>query len=188
MSLKEELSKDISKYGWIQTYSGRKFYPMFPSPDDICLEDIAHALSHSCRFTGHCKDFYSVAQHSVLVSYICNKENSLYGLLHDASEAFLLDLAKPIKRLPEFQVFRDIEARVMRAVCNKFGLPQEEPKDVKEADTILLATEARDLMSPLNHDWVQPANPLPFKIEPIGPKESKQLFLDRYRELTNGQR
>lgn len=182
-----DYTKTTDPHGWIQTYSGKKFFPMDPRVEDIELEDIAHALSNTCRFTGHCKKgFYSVAQHSVLVSYICKKENALYGLLHDASEAYLVDLAKPVKKLPEFQIFRDLEAKVMEAVCTKFGLPIVEPKDVKEADTIMLATEARDLMAPLHPDWKQPAKPLPFKIEPINPEEAKKLFLDRYRDLTDG--
>lgn len=182
-----DLSQSVDPHGWIQTYTGKKFFPMDPKVEDIDLEDIAHALSHTCRFTGHCKKgFYSVAQHSVFVSYICKREHALYGLLHDASEAYLVDLAKPIKKLPEFQIFRDLEAKVMEAVCNKFGLPLAEPKDVKEADTIMLATEARDLMAPLHPDWKQPAKPLPFKIEPVNPEEAKKLFLDRYRELTDG--
>lgn len=173
-------------HGWIQLYSGRKFYPLKPKAEDIDIEDIAHSLSNMCRFTGHVKSFYSVAQHSVLVSHLCGAENALYGLLHDATEAYLVDMPKPIKRLETFSNFRDIESSIMVVIAEKFGLPSSEPKVVKDADIRILATEARDLMSPLHPDWRQPCEPYPFKIDPLNPAEAKRLFLDRYRELTNG--
>lgn len=174
---------DIDPSGWIQLYSGRKFYPMDPKVEDIDIEDIAHSLSNMCRFTGHCRSFYSVAQHSVLVSHLVGP-HGLYGLLHDASEAYMVDMPRPIKRLKEMQPFRDMEQKVMQVICKRFGLPEQEPFVVKEADTKMLATEARDLMGPLHPDWNQPVAPLPFKIEALPPKEAKELFLTRYRELT----
>ncbi len=173
-------------HGWIQLYSGRKFFPLNPQVDAIDIEDIAHSLSNMCRFTGHVKSFYSVAQHSVLVSYLCGANNALYGLLHDATEAYLVDMPKPIKRLETFSNFREIEASIMLVIAKKFGLPDVEPPPVKAADIRILATEARDLMSPLHPDWKQPCEPYPFKIEPLSPGEAKKLFMDRYRELTNG--
>lgn len=170
-------------HGWIQLYSGRKFYPLDPRPEDVDINDIAHSLAHQCRFTGHVKQFYSVAQHSVLVSYLCGAENALWGLLHDSSEAYLVDVPKPLKRLPLFQAYRDLEHKVQEVICMKFKLSLKEPPAVKDADIQMLATEARDLMSPLHPDWVQPCEPYPFKIEPLGPIEAKKLFLKRYREL-----
>ena len=83
---------------WIQTMSGVIFYPLDPRPEEIRIEDIAHALSHQCRFAGHCREFYSVAEHSVRVSRELPQEFMLWGLLHDASEAYLVDLPRPIKR------------------------------------------------------------------------------------------
>lgn len=182
----EEHKQTDDVHGWIQLYSGRKLFPLKPRVEDIDIEDIAHSLSNMCRFTGHVKYFYSVAQHSVLVSYLCDKEHALYGLLHDATEAYLVDMPKPIKRLETFSNFREIENNIMGVIAKKFGLPQVEPRIVKEADIKMLATEARDLMSPLHPDWVQPCQPYPFKIEPLNPAEAKELFLSRYRELTNG--
>jgi 5'-deoxynucleotidase YfbR-like HD superfamily hydrolase len=82
---------------WIQTYQGGCFEPFNPHPDQIHIRDIAHALALTCRFTGHCLDFYSVAQHSVMVSQIVSHKHALAGLLHDASEAYLTDVASPIK-------------------------------------------------------------------------------------------
>lgn len=168
---------------WIQTYSGRRFNPLNPNPDAIVIQDIAHALSMQCRFSGHCRHFYSVAQHSVLVSYICGVEFALWGLLHDASEAYLVDMPRPLKRSGKLDAFVKFEHKVQKAVCKRFGLPEIEPPDVKRADTILLATEARDLMSPLHPDWRQPVEPLPFKIDPWTPQQAEENFLKRFNEL-----
>jgi len=168
---------------WLNTFSGKKIYPLNPSPEDICIEDIAHSLSHQCRFTGHTKDFYSIAQHCVLVSYVCNHENALYGLLHDASEYILVDIPSPLKKSKEFNFYRDIERKVQAIIYNKFGLYDEEPVDVKKADALLLATEARDLLNSIHPDWTMKTEPLPFKIEALGPKEAEKLFLNRFFAL-----
>ena len=170
---------------WIQTYSGKRFNPTNPVPDAIVIQDIAHALSNICRFTGHCSSFYSVAQHCVLVSYICNHENAIYGLLHDASEAYCQDIASPIKKTPEFSGYREVESRLQKAVYKRFGLSNKEPDDVKMADLLLLSTEARDLMSPARPDWNLPVKPLPFKIVPLQPIEAEKLFLERFKDLFN---
>jgi len=176
----------FNKDAWIQTFSGRKFFPLSPNASDISLLDIAHALSNICRFTGHTKEFYSVAQHCVLVSYICDSKDAIAGLLHDASEAYLSDIARPLKHSGSFEEYRKIEKHLQSMIFQKFGLSLEEPEGVKRADNILLATEARDLLSPLNEDWVQSAKPLPFTITPLSPKEAKALFLDRFDELCAG--
>ncbi len=168
---------------WIQTYSGRRFNPTNPNPDAIVIQDIAHALSMQCRFTGHTKKFYSVAQHSVLVSHICNEEDALWGLMHDASEAYLIDVPRPLKRSGKFQAYLDFEAQMQEAICKRFGLPVQEPPSVKKADVKLLATEARDLMSPLHPDWVNRTTPLPFTIEAWSPQKAKDMFMQRFFEL-----
>lgn len=89
-----QLSQDNS---WIQTFSGRQFFPLEPRVEDVCIEDIAHGLSNLCRYAGHCECFYSVAQHCLLVSRVVPREHALRGLLHDASEAYLIDVPRPIK-------------------------------------------------------------------------------------------
>lgn len=169
---------------WIQTHSGRRFNPLNPNPDAIVIQDIAHSLSMQCRFSGHCSSFYSVAQHSVLVSYICDDAHKLWGLLHDASEAYLVDVPRPLKRSGQFQAYLDFEKEMQRAVCKRFALPFEEPHSVKRADTILLATEARDLMSPLHSDWKTLEQPLPFKIEAWNHHKAKDMFMMRFFEIT----
>jgi len=168
---------------WIQTNSGRRFNPINPNPKAIVIQDIAHSLSNICRFTGHCSEFYSVAQHCVLVSYICDKANALHGLLHDASEYAISDVSSPLKRTPEFLAYRKIEDKLQAAICQRFYLDEKEPADVKEADMVLLATEARDLLPSQRPDWQLNVKPLPFKIVPLPPKEAKKLFLERFAEL-----
>lgn len=171
------------KDAWIQTYSGRRFTPTNPNPDAIVIQDIAHALSMQCRFSGHVNKFYSVAQHCVLVSYICNHEDALWGLLHDATEAYLVDVPRPLKRSGKFDAYLEFEAVMQKAVCKRFGLSEIEPASVKQADAILLATEARDLMSPIRSDWDYMVEPLPFKIDPLSHQEAKNLYMKRFFEL-----
>lgn len=86
------------KGDWMQTYTGRKFWPLNPRAEEVYIEDIAHSLALSCRFNGHCKVFYSIAQHSVLVSQIVKPTQQLIALLHDSAEAYLGDIIRPIKR------------------------------------------------------------------------------------------
>jgi hypothetical protein len=130
----------------IRTISGILFWPFEPRLEDIYIEDIAHALSQVCRFTGHTKQFYSVAQHSVLVSRLCEPEDALHGLLHDASEAYLGDVSRPIKHRPEFAAYRASEAQLQALIYQRFGLEVVEPASVKVADTKALHVELRDLM------------------------------------------
>ena len=136
----------IENEAWIQTFTGKKFYPQNPTMDSICIEDIAHSLSNQCRFTGHTSAHYSVAQHSVLVSYLCNPENALHGLLHDGSEFALVDVASPIKKLPEMIGYRELEKKVQSAIYRRFGLTEQEPADVKRADLLVLSIESNSFL------------------------------------------
>jgi len=170
---------------WIQTYSGRRFTPTNPYADAIVIQDIAHALSMQCRFSGHVKKFYSVAQHCVLVSYLCDQADALWGLLHDASEAYLVDVPSPLKKSGKFDSYLEFEDKMQKTICKRFNLSETEPESVKRADKMLLSTEARDLLAPLHCDWVNPAEPIPFKIEPLSQQDAKDLFMKRFFELTN---
>jgi 5'-nucleotidase len=170
---------------WIQTYTGKKFSPISPRIEDICIEDISHALSMLCRFTGHCSEFYSVAQHCVAVSYLCSEANRFYGLMHDASEYALNDVSSPLKRSGYFEDYRRIEKNLQTLICRKFGLAEEEPLEVKVADLTMLATEARDLLPGGPHpDFRLEYVPLPTVIIPLSPRDAERQFLARYRELT----
>ena len=170
--------------GQIITYTGHYINPLDPDPDDIHLEDVAHALSLICRFTGHVKHFYSVAQHSVHVSENVPKKDALWGLLHDASEAYLADLARPIKHMPGLgDVYRECEARLQAAICKRFDLPEKEPESIKDADILLLHTEQTYLMpnTPERHKAEETLR----ELSAWEPWLAKERFLKRYAELTD---
>ena len=175
----------------IVTYSGKIIEPLNPDPEQIDIEDIAHALANQCRFTGHTREFYSVAQHSVLVSEICDEQDALWGLLHDASEAYLSDIARPIKRCTEWgNGYTEVEQSLMAAVEEAFDLhgPYYDigmPASVKHADDILLRTEMRDLM-PEGVDATMPGEMLEGRIRGWMPGVAKELFLKRYYEIVEG--
>lgn len=166
---------------WIQTYSGRKFFPLAPRAQDIDIDDIAHALSFNCRFNGHCRTFYSVAEHSVRVSLAVPREHARWGLLHDAAEAYLTDVPRPAKRhIPQFN---QIEDRLLRVIIEHFGLAWPMPAPVKLADDTLLATEQRDLMAPPPDSWNLRASPLADRITPVSPEKAKAMYLARFMAL-----
>lgn len=167
---------------WIQTASGVEFDLLEPRPEDVRIEDVAHALSNICRYTGHVRTHYSVAQHSVLVSHVCAPEDALWGLLHDATEAYVNDLAAPLKRmLPDYAA---VEESVLTAVAEAFGLELPIPASVKRADLVLLVTEQRDLLP--YHGWtkVLDVTPLDEPVVPLPPGRAAAAFLGRYAELT----
>ncbi len=166
---------------WMQTVSGRQFWPLDPRPEDIVIEDIAHALSMMCRFGGHCERFYSVAEHSVLVSENVPPQDALWALLHDASEAYIADIVRPAKRF--IDGYKHIEANIMAAVCSAFNLPIIEPPSVKRADNAILADEAAQIMGAKPKDWILPEPPLGVRIIGLSPSGAKLAFLNRYRAL-----
>jgi hypothetical protein len=173
----------------IETFIGREFYPLAPSSGDVDIRDIAHALSNQCRFSGHCRSFYSVAEHSVRVSEwlsMCEAPIPLWGLLHDASEAYLVDLPTPLKSHPVFaKVYRQAEKKLMKRICFRFSLPIKEPIAVQLADAKLLATEVRDLMPANEKYWAKLEEfPLPDRIVPWSPTVAEGEFLRRYTKLT----
>jgi 5'-nucleotidase len=165
---------------WMQTYSGKQFWPLDPRPEEIYLEDIAHALSNQCRFAGHVKEFYSVAQHSVIVAYSVPPEHQAWGLLHDATEAYLVDLPRPLKRYSKIgDEYQLVENRLMCAIADRFGLPRAISKEIHDADDIVLMTEKRDIMGHHAHlpKWHETAAPLEKKIKPWCPSVAEEIFL-----------
>jgi hypothetical protein len=165
------------------------FYPLDPKADEIRVEDIAHALAMQCRFTGHVRRFYSVGEHSVRVSQVCDPADALWGLLHDASEAYLVDVARPVKRMDCMTHYREAEDHLLHAIADRFGIAWPEPPSVKHADKCLLAIEARDLMPTLWPDWRERWYPFigdhDFTISrPWSPEEAEERFLARFAELT----
>lgn len=163
---------------WQRTYTGKRFYPTEPAARDVDIIDIAHHLALLCRFNGACRTFYSVAEHSVRVSAICNPADALHGLLHDASEAYLVDVPRPIKG--HLINYRELEIAVQHAIWKRFDLDPQERVSVTLADNILLHTEARDLMNGNLHSWKLTADPLSDTIQPWTWQEAKENFLQRF--------
>lgn len=190
---------DANRKGdWISTYTGKRFHPFDPRPEDVDIRDIAHALALQCRFAGHCSGFYSIAQHSVLVSRHCDPADALWGLLHDASEAYLCDIPKPLKRNPMMRPYReaerDVQATILFALLRPTYLRQgrhaslswETPTSVHLADATLLRTEARDLMNdPQDWTWPDGMRPLLGSVVSWPWDVAEAIFLDRFRELYN---
>lgn len=129
---------------WMQTFTGNKFWPLDPRPDEIDIVDIAHALSLQSRFAGHCKFHYSVAQHSLYVVQLST--HKIEALLHDAAEAYLVDLPRPVKYQSDMAAYLVAEDRICKAIAIKFGLIYPWPSDVKIADNHLLTYEHMELM------------------------------------------
>lgn len=176
-----------SNTNWIQTYTGKQFWTTDPRPEDVCIEDVAHALSLKCRFTGHCKSFYSVAQHSLLVSLHCESDPK-WGLMHDAAEAYLPDVARPVKS--EIVGFVELEERLLSVIAERFGLRMPIPESVHQTDLTILATEKRDLMKSTDYEWesIKGVDPLPadlYRIRPYSDTAARYEFYKRYRELWN---
>jgi len=170
----------------IQSRSGRYINFVAPDPNVFCIHDIAHALSHTCRFGGHTREFYSVAQHSVLVSYLVPEDDQFAALMHDSAEAYVGDVPTPLKLLlPEYKA---IEKRIEACLFDRFGLYGGMPLSVKRADLTMLATEQRDLMQAKNNDseWSAIADvPMaPFRIKPQLPEQARKSFLDRFNQLS----
>lgn len=174
---------DGERFGnWQQVFTGKQFWTMDPRPEEVDIEDIAHALSMQCRYGGHCERFYSVAEHSVLVSQVVPREMALIGLLHDATEAYCVDVPRPLK--PFLSEYKGIEDRLWRAIADRFGLPHIMPKEIKVADNAVLLAEARQIMKPHPAPWCIEGEPADVMVWGHAPWMAKEVFLDRYRKLT----
>lgn len=171
---------------YVSTYLGNRFYPGAARIDDVSIEDIAHGLAFQCRFNGQTRTFYSVAQHSLLVAGLVPARLRLAALLHDAAEAYLGDMVKPLKAA--FPEFSRLEERVMAIIGEHFGVSGFAEPAIKRADLIALATEKRDLMPQSNEPWETLAgiSPLPTRILPLAPHDAKAAFLERFGELCGG--
>lgn len=168
---------------WIQTFTGAKHRLLDPDPWDIRLADIAHALGKICRFTGHCVEHYSVAQHSVHVAELLRDQGHAegvqrQGLMHDAHEAFVGDVASPIKWAMDGNAWETLERTHACAVRSRFGIPWDLASAVKSADVVLLLTEKRDLMGPPPEPWGIPGRPLWARITPWSAAQASARFLE----------
>lgn len=178
-------SVDERQGPWIQCASGNRFFFQDPISEDVDINDIAHALSRFCRFGGHCRVPYYVSQHSVLVAdevlrATGSKEQAFIGLLHDAQEAYVGDLVRPLKSLvPEFSV---VEERVWRVIAQKFGFDPALPPAVHEADMRMCRTEAQCIM-PSTDLYDADVQPYDMVIEPWSSNEAEYRFLTHFHSL-----
>lgn len=169
---------------WIQTASGRKVDLLRPDPEELVIEDIAHALSNICRYTGHTGSFYSVAQHSVLASYhVSDAKFALAALMHDATEAYLGDVSKPLKDILG-QKYATMENRFGRILAQKFRYEYPYPVEVRVIDQDLLETEFNTVMGGKSFEHSLGTMRLEIVMLPWEPHIAEQKFLARYDELS----
>ncbi len=178
---------DTQRGDWMQTFRGGQFWPLDPDPAAIDIVDIAHSLSMQCRYAGHCIRYYSVAEHSVHIANHLRLIGApvsiqMWGLLHDASEAYLVDVPRPLK--PFLPGYREAERRVMAAIALRFALnPSSEPAEVKEADSRILVDEAGQNMADPPEPWNLTGSPLGIKLEYWWPELAKEAFLQKFHLL-----
>ena len=180
------LAVNVARGPTITLVSGRLFDFLDPHGSDFTIEDIAHGLAHICRYAGQCRDFFSVAEHSIIVSDTVT-EFAYEALLHDAAEAFIGDVTRPLKQLlPEF---KRIEANVQDAIMKRFDMLPGYWSTVKEADLRVLAAEQAQIMAPGCADWAIAAGiePAPVVVRHLDPATAKCEFLERYQRYV-GQR
>jgi 5'-deoxynucleotidase YfbR-like HD superfamily hydrolase len=176
---------EIMSTCWIQTFTGKKFDLLDPQPEMVCIEDIAHALSLLCRFTGHTRKFYSVAQHSVMVSKIVPPEHMFAGLMHDAAEAYVGDMSSPLKAM--LSDYKRIERNLRRVINTKFGLPIIQPECVTDADLCALMSERDDLLGEPPAPWANGLEDVPRygrTILPMHPRLAEVLFIEEFEKLS----
>lgn len=182
-----------SKPGWIQTFTGKQFWPLKPDANDVDIKDIAHALAMKCRYSGHTQKFYSVAEHSVLIARALLRDGygphvAMWGLVHDRSEAYLPDVPRPIK--PNLPGFAQVEAAVdfvtfvyLAVEASSWEHGGAEPAIVKEYDTRILLDEKPVLMPHTPADWGLKGEPLGVTIHCWEPTEAKVRFLQTWATL-----
>jgi hypothetical protein len=168
---------------FIETYTGRAFWPLNPKVEGLSIIDIAHALSNQCRYSGHVAFFYSVAQHcSLLAEWLAKRGGSpldcLQILMHDAPEAYLVDVPRPVKQyMPEYRVWdHAVDAVIRKWMCWDFPRPSFQD----EFDSRIIVDERRQLMSQSLNDWGHKLEPMGIVIEPWTPEEAEQTFLTQY--------
>lgn len=169
-------------------FSGGYICPVNPIPSEILLEDIARGLAYRCRWGGQTRRYYSVAEHSILVACQCSDDFRLWGLLHDAAEAYIGDIPAPMKDLVWFHVpdergvickvpYAEVEGRIMEAVIEALAphLVKGMPDEVHEADLIIREWERRE--------YVDPASRVNSIEVPLGPEDARHEWLSKFSAL-----
>lgn len=178
---------------WIQTFSGRKFSLVDPQPEDVCIEDVIAALTNICRFNGHCREFYSVAQHCLEVANEVSVPFRYEALLHDAPEAYYGDITRPQKIVYRTMTHHETRCgpmcdfdmaigRIDAVVAEALGYSHPVSYEVKYADNVMLATEARDLMGPPPEPWVELPPPRSRRVEPMTPTQVYYQFCEAFHK------
>lgn len=161
--------------GWIATFTGKPFNVIEPRADDVDIHDIAGALSKQCRYGGHTKKFYSVAEHCVHVARFATTERKLEALLHDGSEAYLLDIPRPIKKaLPEYRI---VEDRLMHVIGARYGFTWPVSAEVTDLDNRILHDEVLQLMVKPPVPWGIPGEPLGIGLPCWAPHQAYAEFI-----------
>lgn len=171
---------------WIMTHTGKRFRPFAPDPADIDIRDIAHALSLICRYGGHPSGFYSVAEHSVLLSRAVPAEMAFDALMHDAAEAYLGDIPRPIKRAKEMTAWRDAEWIVETAIGKKFGCRLPMDAELAAFDSRMILDEWRQLMPRTEEDIGVSGAPMGVTVACWPPYLAKRYFLETFQRLSEG--
>lgn len=166
---------------WMQTRSGKQYWPLDPRAEDVKLTDIAHSLSNLCRYNGHCNSFYSVAEHSVLVSQVVPDEDAMCGLLHDATEAYCADVPRPLKR--NLVGYAEIEQANWLVIAERFQLNPVMPESVHLADNAVLLAEKQQIVKYTPYLWSVPGKAADVQIKCLSPKQAYELFVNRFMEL-----
>lgn len=180
--MKNVLGVEVGVGPIMMLHSGATLDLLAPSTSDFTIDDIAHGLSQICRYAGQCKHFYSVAEHSVLVSDVASGA-ALEALLHDAAEAFIGDVTRPLKQLlPEYKRIEDTLQLVIR---HRFSLPESQSPEVKQADLRVLAAEQAQIMPRGLSQWASAAgiSPALVQVQYLDPPTAKRLFLERFYAL-----
>ena len=182
------MCQDPSK-AYIATYTGKKFFLLAPRKQDIDIRDIAHSLSLQCRWTGHVKFHYSVAQHAYYCSYLGPKEEALERLMHDDSEAYISDMNRPLKHYTDAgAAYMKVEEPLQHMIYEKFLCKTPEPPSVKVADNLMLFAEKQQLFDAVNFSMSATEASLGDKAADIRirqwtPREAERMFLSRFEEL-----
>lgn len=186
------MSKDLHLYqvedGWLETFTGEQFHFLQPLAAEIHVEDVAHSLSQLCRYNGHTKAFYSVAEHSILIcDWIAanfpgaSQQVLRTALLHDVAETYLGDMSRPVKhQMPQF---KELEHIIEGAAAERFDIELPFPAVVEECDARILVDEREQCMSDSGNEWGTDAlEPLGVEIKFLDPPNVRRLFMERFFE------
>lgn len=180
---------DVTK-AYIATFTGKKFFLLEPRIEDIDIRDIAHALAMQCRWTGHSRFHYSVAQHAYYCSFLGPENEAFHRLNHDDSEAYIGDMNRPLKHYTDAgTAYRKVEQPLQNLIYDAFGLSHIEPLSVHAADNAMLYAEKEQIMGYTFGEaqkWTPTEAPANITIEQWSPEKAETMFLNRFNELYKG--